>query len=61
MRFTVSALGGELGHPLDLPVIGALEDAVTQAHRLLERHPECECVEIFAEGRFVGDIERGWA
>jgi hypothetical protein len=58
MHFVLSAVGQDLTHPLDAGVLGAFDDAVREAKAMLERYPDCEAVEIFAEGRFVRDIER---
>jgi hypothetical protein len=58
MNFTLSALGEGLRQPLDLRVIGGLDDAIRHARRLLEAHPESECVEIFSNGRFLRELER---
>lgn len=58
MFYVLSAVGQDLTRPLDAGVLGALDDAVREARAMLERYPVCEAVEIFAEGRFVSDVER---
>lgn len=58
MLFVLSALGQDLKRPLDAGVLGAFDDAVREAEAMLERHPVCEAVEIFSEGRFVRELER---
>lgn len=58
MQFTISALGEDLSRPLDAGVLGAFDDALREAQEMLERHPGCEAVEIFAEGAFVRDVAR---
>ena len=58
MQFTLSALGDDLSRPLDAGVLGALDDALREAHEMLERHPDCEAVEIFSGGAFVHDVAR---
>ena len=58
MHFTLSPLGEDLSRPLDAGVLGAFDDALREAHDMLERHPACEAVEIFSDGEFVRDVAR---
>ncbi len=58
MHFTLSALGQELTWSGQAGVVGALEDALRAAEAILEQDPVCEAVEIFADGRFLRDVER---
>jgi len=58
MLFVLSGVGQDLARPLDAGVLGAFDDAMREAEAMLERHPTCEAVEIFSEGRFVRDVER---
>lgn len=58
MHYVLSGLGGDLANPLEAAVLGGLADAVREADAILEREPTCEAVEIFADGKFLGDIAR---
>ena len=58
MQFILSAVGEELAWAQQAGVMGALSDALREAEAILERDPACEAVEIFADGRFLRDVER---
>lgn len=58
MLYVLSAVGQDLKWPVDAGILGAFDDAVRAAEAMLERYPVCEVVEIFADGRFVSDVER---
>jgi hypothetical protein len=58
MWFTLCALGRDLEIPDEAAVEGALADAMREAEAMLESDPHCEAVEIFGEGRFLGDLRR---
>jgi hypothetical protein len=58
MHYVLSGLGGDLTNPLEAAVLGGIADAMREADAILEREPTCEAVEIFADGKFLGDIAR---
>jgi hypothetical protein len=58
MQFILSAVGEYLAWSQQAGVFGAMADALREAEAILERDPACEAVEIFAEGRFLRDVER---
>jgi len=58
MHFTLSAVGSELDALQEAMVIGGLADAIREAEILLGLDHDCEVVEIFAEGLFLGEVPR---
>lgn len=58
MDFRLSGVGSELQTPCTLLIQGDLSDAMRAAITMLDQHPSCEEVEIFAGSRFVRDVHR---
>lgn len=57
-NFLLSGLGVDLVRPVVTDVIGDVHDAIRAAEALLSDNPACEAVEVFVEGRFLGDLPR---
>jgi hypothetical protein len=58
MDYRLSAVGGGLETPCVVLIHGDEIDAIRAAHHMLDEHPYCDEVEIFAGHRFVRDIRR---
>lgn len=58
MDFRLSGVGGGLETPCVVMVHGDEADAIQAARRMLDEHPRCDEIEIFAGPRFVRDIRR---
>ena len=59
MDYLLSGVGRRLAQPIVLRLRNAtLEGALCDAREVLQRHPACDCVEIFADGQFVDEVDR---
>lgn len=58
MDFRLSGVGGELEAPCTLRIRGDVSDATRAAIKMLDQHPSCDEIEIFAGSRFVRDVRR---
>ena len=58
MDFKLSGVGAGLETPCVVLIHGDETDAIRGAHHMLDAHPYCDEVEIFAGPRFVRDIRR---
>jgi len=57
MRLRLLGLGYLLGWPVVEVHRGGVGDARVRAWAILRDHPDCECVEIFEDERFVEAID----
>ena len=58
MDFRLSGVGGGLETPCVAVVRGDMAAALRAARRMLDEHPCCDEVEIFAGPQFVRDVRR---
>lgn len=58
MDFRLSGIGRELQAPCMMVVQGELADATRAAIRMLEQHPPCDEIEIFAGANFLRGVRR---
>jgi hypothetical protein len=58
MDFRLSGVGEELESPCTMLIQGDVTDATRVAIEMLDRHPSCEEIEIFAGSKFVRDVRR---
>jgi hypothetical protein len=58
MDFRLSGVGNNLEIPCTSLIQGDLSDAMRAAIAMLDQHPSCDEIEIFAGSRFVREVHR---